>query len=76
MNEIENDLKSKLKILLSDKFWTVKQFHPTQESDRIDIKVLFEDIPGILTWDFQHTWNFNILGKGFDFCTCGIRFFL
>ena len=52
MNEIENDLKFKLKIILSDKFWTVKQFQPTQESDRIDIKVLFEDIPGILTWDF------------------------
>ena len=52
MNEIENDLKIKLKNILSDKFWTVKQLHPISESDEIDIKVLFEGIPGILVWDF------------------------
>ena len=52
MNEIENDLKIKLKNILSDKFWIVKQFHPNSESDGIEIKILFEDIPGILVWDF------------------------
>ena len=52
MNEIENNLKIVLKKKLSDHYWTVKQFHPKPESDEIDIKVLFEDIPGILVWDF------------------------
>ena len=50
MNEIENSLK--LKKLLVNQYWEVKQFQPKNEFDKIEIKTLFEEMPGILIFDF------------------------
>ena len=52
MNETEKKLKIKLKKLLSGGLWTVKQFHTITESSEMEIKILFENLPGTLIWDF------------------------
>ncbi|MBC8197049.1 MAG: hypothetical protein H8E60_04090 [Candidatus Marinimicrobia bacterium] len=50
MNEIEN--KTNLKKLLINKTWEVKQFQPENEFNKIEVKTLFENMPGILIFDF------------------------
>jgi hypothetical protein len=52
MSGIENDLKSELKTTLIQGDWTVKQFHSIENSDELELKLLFENLPGILIWDF------------------------
>ena len=77
MSEIESDLKNKLKTILSHGNWTVKQFHPKEDSSDFEIKLLFENLPGILIWDFfrpnlinelipnQQSQTININSMGF-----------
>ena len=60
MNKIENKQKIKLKKLLINKFWTVKQFHEIINSDKKKLKTLFNNIPGILVSDFFST---NIINE-------------
>lgn len=50
MSEIEN--KTNLKKLLINKMWEVKQFQPENEFNKIEVKTLFENMPGILIFDF------------------------
>jgi len=50
MNEIEN--KTNLKKLLINKTWEVKQFQPENEFNKIEVKNLFDNMPGILIFDF------------------------
>ena len=60
MSEIENNFKSRLKnILINDK-WTLKQYYPIEEG-KYEIKVLFKKMPGILIWDFFSTNIINNL---------------
>ena len=52
MSEIESDLSLKLKNILNKDFWTVKQYYPIENMDNYEIKILFENLPGVLIWDF------------------------
>ena len=52
MSGIENDLRSQLKTALIQGNWTVKQFHTIENSDELELKILFENLPGVLIWDF------------------------
>ena len=52
MSGIENDLRSELKTALIQGNWTVKQSHTIENSDELELKLLFENLPGVLIWDF------------------------
>tara|TARA_B100000029_G_C17257928_1_gene845252 strand:- start:69 stop:341 length:273 start_codon:yes stop_codon:yes gene_type:complete len=52
MSETESEQKEKLKKILSSGYWSVIQYQPIDNSNDLEAKLLFENIPGILIWDF------------------------
>ena len=52
MSETESEQKEKLKKILSNGYWSVIQYQPIDNSNDLEAKLLFENIPGILIWDF------------------------
>ena len=60
MSKIESDLSLKLKKNLNKNYWTVKQYYPIENTDNYEIKTLFENLPGVLIWDFFAT---NIINQ-------------
>jgi len=50
MSETGNNLK--LKNILKNEFWTLKQLHIIEDKDVIEKKILFKNLPGVLIWDF------------------------
>ncbi len=52
MSETESEQKETLKKILSNGYWSVIQYQPIDNSNDLEAKLLFENIPGILIWDF------------------------
>ena len=52
MSETESERKEKLKKILSSGYWSAIQYQPIDNSNDLEAKLLFENIPGILIWDF------------------------
>ena len=52
MSETESEQKEKLKKILSSGYWSVIQYQPIDNSNDLEAKLLFENIPGILICDF------------------------
>ena len=61
MSKTESEKKAKLKNILIDGNWSVIQFFKNDNDNEIKNRLLFENLPGVLIWDFFCTNFINEL---------------
>lgn len=52
MSKTESELKAKLNNILNNGNWSVIQYFKNDDDIEIKNKMLFENLPGVLIWDF------------------------